>query len=74
RSIKNDERIEGLERLRNKCDLKNENKMLRFIGYECDPRKSGTAHNTVFTHRAIRPSVRQGDFGEVAAAGQPCTG
>ncbi|QKS44927.1 hypothetical protein HUB94_11285 [Paenibacillus cellulosilyticus] len=42
--------------------------------YECSSKKARPSDNTVFTHRAIRPSVRQGDFGEVAAAGQPCTG
>ncbi|RUT28043.1 hypothetical protein EJP77_18685 [Paenibacillus zeisoli] len=37
-------------------------------------KKAFTTDNTIFVHRAIRPSVRQKDFGEVKAAGQPCTG
>jgi hypothetical protein len=36
--------------------------------------EEATSDNTIFTHRAIRPSVRQGHFKEAIAAGQPCTG
>jgi hypothetical protein len=31
-----------------------------------------TSHNTVFTHRAIRPSVRLRDFEAAGSGGQPC--